>query len=294
MGRREDTMLRAVTGLEGGVVASGSTCGVVTGGSVALALMNDAALRERGLPAEVALLTVVGDYLNWFRKNFGTTQCRERTGVNFYRRTGQLRYLLPGDRVARCLFHIGKAVGVLAPQIQKELPASDYSDQADGQTEPVHCARLVLERVREKTGIGDSLLERSAIIFDGGVGLRGGICGALAGAILAMNILYGMNVRQMIRARIIKAFFVGHQNLLTDRPRGMPETFGIGKDMVREFGHRAGATECREITGKTFGDWPDFQGYVSTVEKCRDLIKFSAEMASETIERWRKNQEVMK
>jgi C_GCAxxG_C_C family probable redox protein len=294
MGRREDTMLRAVTGLEGGVVASGSTCGLVTGGAVALALMNDTALREQGLPAEVALLTVVGDYLNWFRQHYGTTQCREQIGVDFYKRAGQLRYFLPGDRVTRCLFHIGKAVGILTPQIQKELPVSDYSDQADGQTEPVHCARFVLERVREKTGIGDSLLERSAIVFDGGVGLRGGICGALAGAILAMNVLYGMNVRQMSRARIIKAFLIGHNNLLTDRPRGMPETFAIGKDMVQGFKRRASSIECREITGKSFGDWPDFQEYVSTTEKCRELIRFSAELASETIERWRKNQKVMK
>lgn len=287
MGRREDTMLRAVTGLEGGVVASGSTCGVVTGGALALALMNDTALRERGLPAEVALLAVVGDYLDWFHQHFGTTRCRERTGVDFNKRTGQLRYLLPGDRVARCLFHIGKAVGVLAPYIQKGLPLSDYSEQTDMQTEPVHCARFVLERVREKTGIGDPLLERSSIVFDGGVGLKGGICGALVGALMAMNILYGMNIRQMSYVRIIKAFFIGHRNLLTDRPRGMPETFGIGKDMLQEFKRRAGATECREIADKSFGDWQDFMGYISTAEKCKDLIDFSADMTSKAIERWR-------
>ncbi len=287
MDRREDTMLKAVTGLEGGVVASGSTCGVVTGGALALALMNDTTLKEGGLPAEGALLGLIGDYLNWFHQHFGTTRCRERSGVDFYKRTGQLRYLLPGDRVARCLFHIGRAVGVLTPYIQKGLPLSDYTDQADMETEPVHCARLVLERVREKTGIGNSLLERLSIVFDGGVGLKGGICGALAGALMAMNILYGINIRQMSYARIIKTFLIGHHNLLTDSPRGTPEAFGVGKNILQEFKRRAGATECREIADKAFGNWQDFQGYVSTAEKCKDLINFSAEMASEAIKRWR-------
>ncbi|UCD85754.1 MAG: C_GCAxxG_C_C family protein [Deltaproteobacteria bacterium] len=287
MGRREDTMLKAVTGLEGGVVASGSTCGVVTGGALALALMNDATLKEGDLPAERDLLTVSGDYLNWFTQHFGTTRCRDRTGIDFYKRTGQLRYLLPGDRVARCLFHIGRAVGALIPYIQKGLPPIDYSSQAEAQTEPMHCARLVLESVREKTGIGDRLLERSSIVFDGGVGLKGGICGALVGALMAVNILYGTNIRQMSYFRIVKAFLVGHQNLLADSTRGTPEAFGVGKNILQEFRHRAGATECREITDKAFGDWQDFQGYISTAEKCKDLISFAAEMASEAIEKWK-------
>ena len=49
--RREDRVLKAFTGLEGGIVASGSTCGVVTGGAFGLALMHDNVLKERGITA---------------------------------------------------------------------------------------------------------------------------------------------------------------------------------------------------------------------------------------------------
>jgi hypothetical protein len=41
IGRREDRLLQASAGLEGGIVASGSTCGVVSGGALGLALMHD-------------------------------------------------------------------------------------------------------------------------------------------------------------------------------------------------------------------------------------------------------------
>ena len=41
IGRRENRMLKAFTGLKGGIVASGSTCGIVTGGALGIALMYD-------------------------------------------------------------------------------------------------------------------------------------------------------------------------------------------------------------------------------------------------------------
>ncbi|MBW1701776.1 MAG: C_GCAxxG_C_C family protein [Deltaproteobacteria bacterium] len=57
--RREDRVLKAFTGLEGGIVASGSTCGVVTGGALGLALMHDNVLQERGIAAEAGVLSLI-------------------------------------------------------------------------------------------------------------------------------------------------------------------------------------------------------------------------------------------
>ncbi|MBW1899838.1 MAG: C_GCAxxG_C_C family protein, partial [Deltaproteobacteria bacterium] len=76
----------------------------------------------------------------------------------------------------------------------------------------IHCARNVLESVRERTGIGNDRLERLSIVFDGGVGLRGVLCGALSGAILALNLLHGFNLRRMSYSSNFKKFLVGHIN----------------------------------------------------------------------------------
>ncbi len=47
IGKPEDKLLKSVTGLEGGVVATGSTCGVVSGGAIGLALSHYDEIMEK-------------------------------------------------------------------------------------------------------------------------------------------------------------------------------------------------------------------------------------------------------
>ena len=46
---QDDDILKAFTGLEGGVVASGSTCGVVSGGAMGLAISHYDEIKNLGL-----------------------------------------------------------------------------------------------------------------------------------------------------------------------------------------------------------------------------------------------------
>jgi len=71
IGKREDSVFKAFTGLEGGIGASGSTCGVVTGGAFGLVLIHDNVLKERGFIAEAGVLSLVGEYFRWFEESFG-------------------------------------------------------------------------------------------------------------------------------------------------------------------------------------------------------------------------------
>jgi len=282
--RREDSVLKACTGLEGGVVASGSTCGVVTGGALGLALMHDNVLQERGIAAEAGVLSLVGEYFRWFEDSFGSSFCRERSGVDFYTTLGQLRYFLPGDRVGKCLWHLRGAMRHLYTYQEKELPGMGVKPK-EIQNEPIHCAQAVLRGIKDRTGMSDPLLERLSFIFDGGVGLQGGVCGALAGAILGINLLLGMNIRDTSYFQTLKAFVVGHINLLIDKPIGRPEPFGVGKSVVQRFREEAGAMECRAITEKAFSDWNDFQGHISSSDKCSELIELATNEASAAIKR---------
>ena len=283
IGRREDRVLKACTGLEGGVVASGSTCGVVTGGALGLALMHDNVLQERGIAAEVGVLSLVGEYFRWFEESFGSSFCRERSGVDFYTTFGQLRYFLPGDRVGKCLWHLRGAMRHLYTYQEKELPGMDVKPK-EIQNKPIHCAQAVLRGIKDRTGVGDPLLERLSFIFDGGVGLQGGVCGALAGAVLGINLLLGMDIRDTSYFQTVKAFIVGHINLLLDKPIGRPEPFGVGKNIVQRFREEAGAAECRSITEKEFSDWTDFQKYISSSDKCAGLIELATTEASNAIQ----------
>ena len=285
IGCPEDKLLKSVTGLEGGVVASGSTCGVVSGGALGLALSHHDEIVEKGIPAQAGLLALVGEYVKWFEENFGTSICKERTGVDFYKTTGQLRYFIPGDKVSKCLWHIRGAIRHLHSFRQKELPM--MAVQIDKKhEEPIHCAQRVLKGIKEHTGIGDNLLEQLSFVFDGGIGLHGGACGALAGAIMGLNLVTGMNVRDMKYSEILKAFVIGHKNLLTDKPVKTPETFIVGKEILNNFKEKAGAIECLMITGQKFSDWYNFQDFISSSEKCSELIAFAIDHVPAVVDRY--------
>ena len=285
VGKREDRVLKAFTGLEGGLVASGSTCGVVTGGALGIALTHDNALQQRGMAAEAGVLSLVGEYFKWFEENFGSSFCRERSGVDFYTTFGQLRYFFPGDRLGKCLWHIRGAMRHLYTYQEKDLSAIDLEEPKEIRDEPVHCAQAVLSGIRDRTSIGDPLLERLSFVFDGGVGFQGGVCGALAGAIMGVNLLLGMNIRDTSYFQTLKAFAIGHLNLLLNKPIGNPEPFGVGKSVVQRFREEAGAIECQTITGQKFSDWSDFQHFISSSDKCIELIEFATTEASNAIQR---------
>ena len=284
IGRREDLLLKAFTGLEGGIVASGSTCGVVTGGALGLALMHENVLQERGIAAEAGVMSLVGEYVRWFGETFGSSFCRGRSGIDFYTAMGQIHYFLTGDRVGKCLWHLRGAMRHLYTYQEKDLPAMDVKPK-EIEGEPIHCAQAVLRGIRHRTGIGDPLLERLSFIFDGGVGFQGGVCGALAGAVMGINLLLGMNIRDTNYFQSIKAFVIGHINLLVDKPIGKPEPFGVGKNIVQRFREKAAAKECRTITEKEFSNWADFQKHISSSDKCAELIELATTEASNAIKR---------
>ena len=231
IGRREDRLLQASAGLEGGIVASGSTCGVVSGGALGLALMHDNLLKERGIAAEAGVLSLIGEYVRWFEESYGSSFCRERSGVDFYTTMGQLRFFLPGDRVARCFWHIRGAMRHLNDTYQGRNLLTMDRDLNKIQGEPMHCAQVVLRGIRNRTGIGDPLLECLSFVFDGGVGLSGGACGALAGAIMGINLFLGINIRDTSFLQAFKSFIIGHVNLLLDEPIDEePDSFSVGKN----------------------------------------------------------------
>jgi hypothetical protein len=284
IGKSEDKLLKSFTGLEGGVVATGSTCGVVSGGAMGLALSHHDQIIKKGIPAQAGLLALIGEYVKWFDENFGSSLCRERSGVDFYTTMGLLRYFIPGDKVIKCLWHIRGAIRHLHSFRQKELQLIEVESD-ENQNKPIHCAQLVLKGIKKQTGIGDDLLEQLAFVFDGGIGLQGGACGALAGAIMGMNLLIGMNVRDMNYSEILKAFTVGHKNLLKEKPVEKPEPFRVGKEIVKNFKKEAGAIECIAITGKKFSGWSDFQDFISSSDKCSGLIEFAKDQASVAVEK---------
>jgi hypothetical protein len=222
-----------------------------------------------------------GEYVDWFRKGFKTTLCRERTSVDFYKTFGQLRYFLP-NAVGRCLWHTGKAGSYLNSVSTSPLEVATKNATAMN-PETIHCATKVLAGVRETCGVGDEIVEKIAFVLDGGVALSGGLCGAMAGAVMAVNLVFGWDIRTMSYPATIREFVRGHVNLLRKLPSNKPETFAMGKGIMNRLRGMETSLECSHITGKTFSGWDDFQAHVYSSNSCQNLINGAIRIACESI-----------
>jgi hypothetical protein len=101
---------------------------------------------------------------------------------------------------------------------------------------------------------------------------------------MGVNLLIGMNVRDMSYSEMLKAFAVGHKNLLTKKPVKKPEPFSIGTEILKNFKEKAGALECQTITGQKFSELSDFQDFISSSDKCAELIEYAKNQALEAVE----------
>ncbi len=184
LGAPDRSTLTASCALAGGGANLGSTCGVVTGGCLGIILAHLADVLSQEAGKGEALYERLREYTGWFEREFGSTLCRERSGVDVTRAAGVADYLFTGKVVTRCVDHIGKAVAYLIELMNRPLEGGGETSDLDRRLacSGGYCAAEVLHGVRTDTGYGSLYLEQLSLAFDGGVGLSGGLCGALAGA----------------------------------------------------------------------------------------------------------------
>jgi hypothetical protein len=279
-GQPDNMLIKAVAGLEGGCVACGSTCGVVSGGALGLAHDQEKRIDAKGGGAKKELLEEVGNFADWFGASYGSNLCRERSQTNFYSLLSQLKYLFTFYNMAGCFRHINGSMKYLHRNRMEPVKEEKHLQT---KARPLHCAEKVLQGIRKKTDIGEERLEKLSFVFDGGVGLSGGLCGALVGAVLSINLLLGKDIRSASFAEAVKGFCIGHVNLLLDKPMGTCEPFQAGKQVVENFKQVAGSFECREIAGREFSGWDDFQEFICGAKDCHKLMDFAVEEASRII-----------
>ncbi|MEW5733633.1 MAG: C-GCAxxG-C-C family protein [Thermodesulfobacteriota bacterium] len=273
IGMPRDRQLRAATGLEGGVVANGSTCGVVTGSLLGMALDHEAEVQQAGEAGRAAVMEKAQEFTRWFGEAYGSTLCRGRTNVSFYTPSGQLRYFLLPDKIARCCSHIS---GSFRRHFQERqsLPAIS----GDPPVARFHCAQAVLERVAARTGVEDPVTLRTSYILSGGAGLSGGACGALLGAVLAINLVLGLDIRNTPYLATFRPFVVGHLNLLRRGTTDCGEPFAAGRLVTRHFRRATGSLECAEILGRRFSSYEDFCRHTRGTD-CDRIVGFAADAA---------------
>lgn len=273
---KDDDVLKSIAGCTGGLLGKGSSCGVVFSGALSLAMLMDSKLSEWKPEDEVKLHALIKDYINWWHERYGTIQCRERVKLNLWKRRGVMGLFLP-QNLYRCLSHTSKAMKHLY-SIKDTSPEID-SSQFTGFSNSFHCARAVFEEVRKSTSVGNPRLERISVALDGGIGLQGGACGAITGAIMAISLHSGANYMESSMLKNTRTFYKSAKKQRKMKPADSNAVFVGGRKIIEGFLEQTGTLECKDITNTKFNNWKEFQQFGASSEKCKELIDFSAKEA---------------
>jgi len=128
------------------------------------------------------------------------------------------------------------------------------------------CAESVLQAIAEGRGIKSELIPKIATGLCGGIARTGGLCGAVSGGILAINMLAGRNRAGQSpedNVRLVRAF-------------------------LGEFERKFGTTNCERLIGCRL-DTPEGQRFFKEnkfrEKKCQTFTREAAGMASDILER---------
>ena len=263
-GIQDDDLIMALTGLAGGILNNGSTCGVVIGGAISSAMIRDEELGGQWtLEDEIQLLDEVGRDVAWFEDRFGTCLCRERDDLSYQRIT--VIGLMNPRKVRGCVARTGASMSHFLEKYES-ADAREKPRATAGEATPCeHCARKILREIREETGVGNERMERISIALDGGIGLSGGGCGALSGALMALGLKYALDPKKTDPKQLRNIY------------RSMDsEFFSKARILVSRFIKRFGYFECSRLTGKEFQGWDDFSEFRNS-SSCDGLNQFLVE-----------------
>lgn len=97
----KESQKKAACPLDGGALSSGSTCGVVSGGCLAMVLAHRADLLC-GDPGKIAAVYgELKDYTRWFEQEFGSSECRDLVWRSFGDASELASYLAGSETCAR-------------------------------------------------------------------------------------------------------------------------------------------------------------------------------------------------
>ena len=246
----DSSVLRAVSSLEGGGLGEGSTCGLVSGGCITLVAGHLADLvADRGKGE--ALYARMREYTSWFEDSFGSTLC---SPLGHHSSNGKTYR----GCIQRASSATVKLVELVDLPLQRNQRAGDVDKRLAAQGG--YCAAEVLKSIRAETGCGSLYLEQLSIALDGGVGLSGGLCGALAGGLLPLGILWGLNPRVTSFGETIAHFL-----------RGRPQLQALGKPLIDEFRQNFGSLECADLIGRSFQCGSELADHMSRSSTCGEI-----------------------
>ena len=125
------------------------------------------------------------------------------------------------------------------------------------------CAESVLLSVAEEQGIENELIPSLASGFCSGMARTGGLCGAVAGGVMALGLVYGRQNKEQSSDKI----------------------YAIEKVFLKDFTNKFGSTCCEDLVHCDFNT-PEGQAHFNDNKlylKCYQMVEESTEMVLDLI-----------
>ena len=129
----------------------------------------------------------------------------------------------------------------------------------------LYCAESVLLAIAESKGIQSDLIPKIATGFCGGISRKCGMCGAVSGSIMAINLFVGRN---------------------SPEDSAQP-AYAVVRSMLQKFEAKFGSTNCKDLTGCDLGTEEGHKRFEddNIAERCRDYVQEATTMAMSLIDK---------
>ncbi|MHA1856403.1 MAG: C-GCAxxG-C-C family (seleno)protein [Promethearchaeota archaeon] len=259
---------KSVTGLAGGINNYGSTCGVVFGGALNIAILHIAASKSWNVTNEINLIYNIQKFVKLFEQKFGSSLCREQICLDLKKLSGKIGLLIP-SKAKGCVKQTAWTMNYV---VESELnsPQDSIATNSSPSIESIdHCSKVIFEEIKKKTGIHDPYLQQISLGLSGGIGLSGGGCAALSAGIMLLGLKYGNKDLEDGQRR----------NPLRWAP---PKFLKKANKLIELFKKKFKSLECRDITGTTFKKIEDFNEYRAK-GSCSEINKFIIDFIEEIL-----------
>ena len=197
------------------------------------------------------------EYYRRFNRRFGSSKCRDITGVRFKEGYDIRRFFLKGIRCLRVVYTSIESVFDIIQTPHGKLPSKDaYQIRPPFCMEKSHCASAVLSRIESQLNLNLSCISEISQGFSGGIGFQGDICGAFMGGVLALGIVFGAELQGLQPTRLLRAGLVamkeGSRVFQNEHLHPSFRTSLRAGKLYGEFVSRFGSADCTDILGKTY------------------------------------------
>ena len=121
------------------------------------------------------------------------------------------------------------------------------------------CAESVLQAIAESQGIQSDLIPRIATGFCSGISRTGGICGAVSGAIMGINLVAGRN----------------------SPGESLEVSYALTQKLISQFEKQYGSVNCRQLIGCNLATDAGQRNFVESnlMESCLQYAEGATRMA---------------